>query len=100
MGAAWRPSRFAGSSLRGARANRDADREGADPARSTATCPRWDRGLARRCLLAGAARVSGALIWLLVALGLAVVVVRRRSVAVGLVTAQALVLAVDAVRGG
>ena len=44
--------------------------------------------------------MSGALIWLLVALGLAVVVVRRRSVAVGLVTVQALVLAVDAVRGG
>jgi hydrogenase-4 membrane subunit HyfE len=44
--------------------------------------------------------VSGALIWLLVALGLAVVVVRRRTVAVGLVTVQALVLAVEAVRGG
>jgi hydrogenase-4 membrane subunit HyfE len=43
--------------------------------------------------------VSGALVWLLVALGLVVVVVRRRSVAVGLVTAQALVLAVDAVHG-
>jgi hydrogenase-4 membrane subunit HyfE len=40
--------------------------------------------------------VSGALIWLLVALGLGVVVVRRRSVAVGLVTAQALLLAVSA----
>lgn len=40
--------------------------------------------------------MNGALIWLLVALGLAVVVVRRRSVAVGLVTAQALVLAVSA----
>ena len=37
--------------------------------------------------------MSGALVWLLVALGLGVVVVRRRSVAVGLVTAQALVLA-------
>jgi hydrogenase-4 component E len=37
--------------------------------------------------------VSGALVWLLVALGLAVVIVRRRSVAVGLVTVQALVLA-------
>ena len=37
--------------------------------------------------------MSGALIWLLVALGIGVVVVRRRSVAVGLVTAQALVLA-------
>jgi hydrogenase-4 membrane subunit HyfE len=41
--------------------------------------------------------VSGALIWLLVALGLAVVVVRRRSLAVGFVTVQALVLAVTAV---
>ncbi len=40
--------------------------------------------------------MSGALIWLLVALGLAVVVVRRRSLAVGLVTVQALVLAVAA----
>jgi hydrogenase-4 component E len=37
--------------------------------------------------------MSGALAWTLVALGLAVVVVRRRSVAVALVTAQALVLA-------
>jgi hydrogenase-4 membrane subunit HyfE len=37
--------------------------------------------------------VSGTLAWALVALGLVVVVVRRRSVAVGLVTAQALLLA-------
>jgi hydrogenase-4 membrane subunit HyfE len=37
--------------------------------------------------------VSGTFAWALVALGLAVVVVRRRSVAVGLVTAQALLLA-------
>jgi hydrogenase-4 membrane subunit HyfE len=37
--------------------------------------------------------VSGALVWLLVGLGLAVVIVRRRSIAVGLVTLQALVLA-------
>jgi hydrogenase-4 membrane subunit HyfE len=37
--------------------------------------------------------VSGTLAWALVGLGLAVVVVRRRSVAVGLVTAQALLLA-------
>jgi hydrogenase-4 membrane subunit HyfE len=37
--------------------------------------------------------VSGALTWVLVAVGLGVVVVRRRSVAVGLVTVQALVLA-------
>jgi hydrogenase-4 component E len=54
--------------------------------------------------------VTGFLAWLLVASGLAVVVVRRRSVVVGIVTAQALVLAVaallqaettdDAVAGG
>jgi hydrogenase-4 membrane subunit HyfE len=37
--------------------------------------------------------VSGALAWALVATGLAVVIVRRRSVAVGLVTAQAFLLA-------
>jgi hydrogenase-4 membrane subunit HyfE len=37
--------------------------------------------------------VSGTLAWGLVALGLAVVVVRRRSLAVGLVTVQALLLA-------
>jgi hydrogenase-4 membrane subunit HyfE len=37
--------------------------------------------------------VSGALVWLVVALGLGVVVVRRRSVAVALVTLQALLLA-------
>lgn len=40
--------------------------------------------------------MSGALAWLLVALGLGVVVVRRRSLAVTLVTVQALVLAVRA----
>ena len=37
--------------------------------------------------------MSGVVIWTLVALGLAVLVVRRRSLAVALVTAQALVLA-------
>ena len=37
--------------------------------------------------------MSGTLAWAVVALGIAVVVVRRRSVAVGLVTAQALLLA-------
>jgi hydrogenase-4 component E len=36
--------------------------------------------------------MSGGLLWILVAIGLAVVVIRRRSVAVALVTAQALVL--------
>jgi hydrogenase-4 component E len=44
--------------------------------------------------------MSGALVWLLVGLGLGVVVVRRRTVAVGLVTAQALLLAVAAVHSG
>ena len=37
--------------------------------------------------------MSGGLVWLIVALGLAVVVIRRRSIAVGLVTVQALILA-------
>jgi hydrogenase-4 component E len=37
--------------------------------------------------------VSGALVWMLVGSGLAVVAVRRRSVAAGLLTAQALLLA-------
>ena len=41
--------------------------------------------------------MNGALVWLLVGLGLAVIVVRRRSLAVGLVTVQALVLAASAV---
>ena len=44
--------------------------------------------------------MSGAVAWALVALGLGVVVVRRRSVAVGLVTAQALLLAVVALGEG
>jgi hydrogenase-4 component E len=44
--------------------------------------------------------MSGALVWLLVGLGLGVVVVRRRSVAVGLVTAQAILLAIAAVHTG
>ncbi len=42
--------------------------------------------------------MSGALVWLLVGAGLGVVVVRRRSLAVALVTAQGLLLAVSAVR--
>lgn len=40
--------------------------------------------------------MSGALVWLLVALGLWVLLARRRSLAVGIVTLQALVLAVSA----
>ncbi|HKI91228.1 MAG TPA: hypothetical protein VJ986_02910 [Gaiellaceae bacterium] len=41
--------------------------------------------------------MNGGVVWLLVALGLGVVVVRRRSVAVALVTVQALVLAVTTI---
>lgn len=41
--------------------------------------------------------MSGAVVWLLVALGIGVVVVRRRSLAVALVTTQALVLAIASV---
>jgi len=44
--------------------------------------------------------MSGSIAWALVALGFGVVVVRRRSLAVGLVTAQALLLAVAALREG
>jgi hydrogenase-4 component E len=42
--------------------------------------------------------VSGGLTWTMVVLGIGVVVIRRRSVAVGLVTAQALLLALEALR--
>ena len=48
--------------------------------------------------------MNGALAWALVALGLGVILVRRRSFAVGLITAQALLLAAialgDATGGG
>ena len=74
-------------------ADRDARREDADPARAAAARRRGARRAARHRHLARGGRVSGTLAWALVALGLAVVVVRRRSVAVGLVTAQALLLA-------
>jgi hydrogenase-4 component E len=41
--------------------------------------------------------VSGGTTWVLVALGLGVIVVRRRSIAVGLVTVQAIVIALAAI---
>jgi hydrogenase-4 membrane subunit HyfE len=44
--------------------------------------------------------MTGALTWALVALGLGVLVVRRRSLAVGLVSTQALALALSAVHSG
>ena len=43
--------------------------------------------------------MSGALAWIVVALALGVVVVRRRSIAVALVTAQAIIVAAVALRG-
>ena len=76
----------------GARARRDARREDAHPARAAAARGRRRGCAARDRRSAGGLAVSGALAWALVALGLAVVVVRRRSLAVALVTAQALVL--------
>jgi hydrogenase-4 component E len=42
--------------------------------------------------------MSGAVLWMLVLVGLSVIVVRRRSIAVGLVTVQAVALAVVALR--
>src|SRR4051812_43821637 len=82
LGATRRASGRARRSLRCARAHGDAEREDADPARAEAARTRRDRRATRSGLLAGAAHMSGALIWLLVALGLAVVIVRRRSIAV------------------
>ena len=78
--------------LRRARADGDPRREDARPARAAAARGRGGGGAARDRDPARRGRVSGGLVWLLVALGLAVVVVRRRSVAVALVTAQALAL--------
>ena len=78
--------------LRGVRARRDARREDARPARTAAPRCRHDLCTPRHRLLARELVVSGAVVWTLVALGLAVLVVRRRSLAVALVTAQALVL--------
>ena len=79
--------------LRRVRACRDARREDARSTRAAASRGRRDRGTARDRLLARGLVMSGVVIWTLVALGLAVLVVRRRSLAVALVTAQALVLA-------
>ena len=87
-----RLARRAHRALCGVRARRDARREDARPARAAAPRGRRDLGTARNRLLARGLVVSGAVIWTLVALGLAVLVVRRRSLSVALVTAQALVL--------
>ena len=79
--------------VRGARPDRDARGQDADPARSATALDRCGRGAARRRRLARGGNVSGAITWMLAALGLGVVVVRRRSVAVALVSVQAFVLA-------
>ena len=94
LGAARRARAGPRRPVRCARTGRDDVREDADPARAAHARRRLADGAARDRLLPGGQAVSGALVWLLVALGLGVVVVRRRSVAVGLVTVQALLLAV------
>ena len=94
LGAARRARPGPRRPVRCARVDRDDVREDADPARAADARRRLADGAARHRLLPGGQAVSGALVWLLVALGLGVVVVRRRSVAVGLVTVQALLLAV------
>src|SRR5438034_4434430 len=71
---------------------RNDPREDARPARAAAARRRRRRRAARHRCMARRCRVSGPLAWMLVTLGLAVVIVRRRSLAVGLVTMQALVL--------
>src|SRR5207248_10087121 len=93
LGAARVATRRARRALRRPRARRDAHGEDADPARAAPPRGGCGRRAARDRHLAGAAPVSGIFVWLVVALGLGVVVVRRRSLAVGLVTTQALVLA-------
>src|SRR5205823_4530395 len=91
--AAARPaSGGARGTLCGACGRGDAPREDACPARASSGRRRCggsapgDRRLDRRSM-------SGALLWMLVGIGVTVVVVKRRSVAVALVTAQALTLA-------
>ena len=74
-------------------AHRDARRQDADPARAATPRHRGASGAARRRRVARGGSHERTLAWAVVALGLAVVVVRRRSVAVALVTAQALLLA-------
>src|SRR5260221_5378375 len=71
---------------------RDAPCEDARPAGTTAARGRPRCSAARHRGLDRRGGMSGGLLWILVAIGLAVVVVKRRSVAVALVTAQALVL--------
>ena len=70
----------------------------ADPDRPAPSRRRRRGRTARHRRLARGGDVSGGLTWTMVALGIGVVVFRRRSVAVGLVTAQALLLALEALR--
>src|SRR5438105_13377492 len=78
--------------VRRARTRRDVRREDAHSPRAEAARDGRRRRRARNRGAPGRVVVSGALAWTLVGLGLAVIVVRRRSIAVALVTGQALVL--------
>ena len=87
VAAAWLPLLLV--VMRGARPDRDARGQDADPARSATALDRC--GAALLGVVAWLVEAtSGAITWMLVALGLGVVVVRRRSVAVALVSVQAL----------
>src|SRR5207244_1767443 len=94
--AARAPAGGASGAVRGPRALRDAAREDAHPAGAAPARRRQPRGPPRHRRLARGIAMSGTLAWALGALGLSLVVVRRRSVAVGLVTVQALILVVYA----
>ncbi len=86
--------------LRGAGTERDPGRQDARPSRPPAARRRCAGCLARHRRLARGGRMSGGATWLLVALGLGVIVVRRRSIAVTLVTVQAIVIALSAIDAG
>ena len=97
-------ARLARRTLRRSGADRDPRRQDARPAGPPPARRRCRRCLARHRRTTGGNRMNGALAWILVALGLGVLGVRRRSVAVALLTVQALVLAAvalnDAASGG
>ena len=81
----------------GARPARDGRREAAHPARAPPARGGRGHGPARGDHPPrGGRRMSGGVVWIVVALGLGVPTLRRRSVAIALVTAQALLLAATA----
>ncbi len=96
-GAPRAPRRRGGLPLRLARRDRDDAGEDADPARPGAPGSRMrDRARGRGHVGRRGGHVNGALVDAMLALGLAVIVVRRRSVAIVLLAAQSLALGVGA----